>query len=48
MVTGEWNVWSVSSGPSSRHQDKSHCAAVVLRGHLRTAKEKGEKRTFMP
>lgn len=27
------------SGPSSRHQDNGHCAAVVLRGHLRKTKE---------
>lgn len=28
---GEWNVWRVSWGPSSRHRDIGSCAAVVLR-----------------
>lgn len=42
-VIREWNVWCVSSGPSSRHQDKGHCAAVVLRGHLRKTKKKERK-----
>lgn len=45
VVVRDWNVWCVRSGPSSRHQDKGHCAAVVLRGHLRKTKEskRGEK-----
>lgn len=45
VVVRDWNAWCVRSGPSSRHQDKGHCAAVVLRGHLRKTKEskRGEK-----
>lgn len=39
VVVRDWNAWCVRSGPSSRHQDKGHCAAVVLRGHLRKTKE---------
>lgn len=39
MVIRGWNVWCVRSGPSSRHQDRGHCAATVLRGHLRKTKE---------
>lgn len=36
LKIGKWlskNGMSGVSGPSSRHQDKSHCAADVVRGH---------------